>query len=266
MKKRFWVLIVAAAAVFLLPLVSLASSQKTLSGTVTKISGSGVVFTNSTAASYYADLGNAVMVRKNGVAMKFSEILVGDKIQVSGTLWADNSLSAANFKDISLYSHNSSFTGKIIGINPSDLSFTIQSKENGDQTIHTSNFTAIYKNGSSAAFNNLELGMSATVKGMWDRSSKDVLATQVKASLRLIDIYFTGTLMVKDSSGLTVVGNGNVIYGVDISQAKLMDKNGLALQLFQMNNGDSMRVWGKHVSGSVKIIATQVKDASFWQH
>lgn len=262
MKKNTFLLSAAMAACILLPGTVLAAGPKTYSGTVTRITPSGIVLSNSSAASYSPDLGNAVLTRKNGVAMQFSEILVGDKVQVTGLIWADNSISASSLRDMSLYTHNSTFSGKIIRIDPGAVSFVMQSKTYGDQTISTNNFTTFKKNGSSATFKDLILGMSVKAKGQWDRSSANILASQVQATIKMINIDFSGPLMSKNGEALIVVANGNVIYGVDTNKAALQDKNGKTLQLSKINTGDTLHVWGKHMSGSVSITATKIKDST----
>lgn len=260
--KKVCLTLAALAAYLLVPLVGLAVGPKTFTGTVTAFSGSQIMFSTASAAKYSAETGGAVLERKNGVAMKFSEFAVGDKIQVTGSLWDDNSISASQIIDKSLYAHTGTFTGKITGINPGDLSFTLQSKLHGNQTIHTNTLTSYSKNSGNSNFQSLGLGMTATVKGLWDRSSADVLASSVAASFRLINIYFTGTLSMESSGNFTVIGNGNVIYGVDISKATLQSKNSKPMLVTEFNLGDSVRVWGKHISGGVQIFGTKVKDYS----
>lgn len=239
-----------------------AVSVKTYTGSVVSVSGSTVVFSNSNAAKYHADIGNAILVRKNGATMSFSEILVGDKVEVKGTLWGDNSIGASALRNMSLYTHNGSFSGKITEINPADLSFTLQSTKYGNQKISTDNLTVFKKNSSASTFKDLELGMSMSIKGAWDRSTSKISARQVSGTLRLISIDFTGTLFTKNDSAFTVIGNGNVIYGVDITKAKLQNKSGKTLSLSRVNLGDTLRVQGKHVSGSVKVIGSVIKDTS----
>jgi len=244
-----------------MPNISLAQAPKTLTGVIKGFNGSQIIFQATSAAKYSAEVGSAQLTRKNGVAMQLSEFLIGDKIEVTGTLWADNSVSATSVRDLSLYTHIGTFSGKISAINTTNASFTMDSKTYGSQTIHTTNFTSYTKNGSGAAFNNLILGMTASVKGVWDRSNQNITAMAVSGTYRLIDIYFTGTLTMKSNNSLTVVGNGNVIYGVDVSGATLQNKNGKTAQFWQYTPGDVLRVWGKHISGSVAITGTLIKDS-----
>ena len=262
MNKVCLALVAATAVYFLLPVVCAATSPQTYSGTVVKIYGSGIVFKSTNAATYSADTGNAQLLRRNGVAMKLEEFLPGDKISVTGTIWADNSINAVSIKDLSLYTHTGAFTGKITTINTANNSFTMESKTYGEQTIFTTNFTSYTKNGTSVSFGDLELGMTASVKGVWDRSNKNITASFVAGAFRLIAIDFTGTLSYTIGNGLTVLGNGNVLYGVDASNAKILSKNSKAMEIYELNQGETLRVWGKHISGMVSVVATEVKDLS----
>lgn len=258
--NKFFVFVAAVIISYSVPMSGLAAGLKTVSGTVTSIANGQIMMSTVSAAKYSAELSSAVLTRKNGASMQFSEILVSDKVTITGTLWADNSISAVSLRDNSLYAHSGTFTGKITGINPPDASFVIQSKTYGTQTIQTNNFTSYSKNGANSGFQDLQLGMTATVKGVWDRSNANITASNIIGTFRMIDIYFVGTLSAKNGASLTVIGNGNVIYGVDVSQAKILNKNGKAVPLTQYISGDTLRVWGKHISGMVAVTGTEIKD------
>jgi hypothetical protein len=262
MKAIGSVLVAVITAGFLVPVLVLASGPKTFTGTVTGFSGNQIIFSTTSAAKYSADSGNAQLTRKNGIAMNLSEMIVGDKISVTGTLWGDNSISANFIIDQTLYTHISTFTGKISTINTLNNSFTMDSKTYGTQTIQTNNFTSYYKNNSAATFKDLITGMTATVKAQWDRSNANLTAMTVNGTYRLINIYFTGSLQAKNGSAFTIIGNGNVIYGVDLTNATLQSKNNKTMNLNEFNTGDTLHVWGQHLSGSVAIVGTKVKDYS----
>lgn len=262
MKKICGLAAVAVLIFFVPPKAALATGVKTLTGNVISASGGVVVFANGSAAKYLAVVNNAVLVRKNGAVMIFSEILPNDKIEVKGTLWPDNSINANVVRNLSLYTHSGSFSGKVTEINSANSSFTLQSTKYGNQKIRTDSLTIFKKNKSISTFKDIELGMGILVKGAWDRTTSDVLAREAAGTLRFINIDVTGTLSMKGDSSLTIIGNGNVIYGVDITNAKLQNKNGKTLNLANFGMDDIIRVKGKHVSGSVKIVGITVKDLS----
>lgn len=239
-----------------------ASQQRTFSGTVTRLSGNQVTFKTASAASYTAETSQAVLVRKNGTAMRFEELLVGDRIEVRGTLWPDNSMNALYVRNMSLYTHTGTFTGKIASIDPANNTFTMQSRTYGTQTVRTDGFTTYKKNSKSVTFKELETGYSVTVKGVWDRANTNVLAKSVQATVRLVNITVTGVVSLKNGTDLTVLGSNNVIYGVDAGKARFTDRSGKAVSPGQVGPGDKVTVRGKHVSESVAIVAESVKDAS----
>lgn len=248
--------------IFVLPITVHASSPKIYTGTVIGIDGSQVIFTATTAAKYIADVGNAKLVDKYGYTMAFDEILIGDKVQVTGNLWGDSSISAANLKDLSLYTHNATFTGKIATIDTWNSNFVLQSKLFGSQTINTDGFTVFKKNGKTSSFSELQIGMSETVKVQYKRSKQDAIAKVADGTARLIDVDLTGTVLMKGTASLTVQANGLIIYGVDISQSTLKNNNNKITTFQQINIGDSVKVTGKHLSGSVQVFASAVKDVS----
>lgn len=261
MKKLLFFSLISLILVVMLSTakISHAANNQTLTGILTGVEGSHLVFTTKKATTYKAEISNANMVKKNGSTMKVSEFLIGDKIEVTGNVWTDNSISASTVKNLSLYAHTGTFSGKIISLNPNNLSFQLQTAGPETKTIQTTGLTNFKKNSSGASFNNLEIGMTATVKGQWERNNSFVTAYLVDAKLRYVNITLTGTLTMKLPGALTII-NQNTIYGVDISNAKILSKGGKGLLEYQFNVGDTIKITGKHVSGSVKIIGSIVRN------
>lgn len=256
-------IIAATAAICLaIPCFGLAQTAKTktLTGVVSKISGSQLTFSTTSAGIYSADIAGAQLLRKNGAPMNFNEFFVGDKIQVIGTVWNDNSISASSIRDMTLYAHTGSFSGKITGISPSDFSFTVQSSQPAVRIVKTDSLTAFKKNSGSASFQDLQLGMSVTVKGLWERSNSPISAKEVNANFRLINISFSGELTMRNGSAITITTPDNIIYGVDTGSASFISKNSKPMNLSEFRLGDTVKVWGKHISGGVQVIASKLKD------
>ncbi len=259
-KKFLSAVVIALCMVF--PLMSSAAPGiKTLSGTVTKLNGNVIWFTTGSAATYSAETSHAQLFRKNGAGMAFSEIAVGDKISLTGQVWSDNSINASFVRNLSLYPHTSTFSGKISGLNPSLSTFTFTTKD-GEKTVRTDQYTTFKKNSSSATFNDLELGFSVSVKGVWERSNAVLVGKSVQANVRLISIDITGAVGMVSPDSITVIGENNVIYGVTVTNATLVDKKNKKITLPSFTPGDTVRVWGKHVSGQVKVSASKVKNMS----
>jgi hypothetical protein len=210
---------------------------------------------------YKAEVSAANLTRKNGASMKFEEIILGDKVEVKGQLWPDNSLNVSVVRNMSLYPHSGTFSGKIINIEPVSSRFTIQ-KSQGTQVIKTDSLTTYKKNGSSSTFRDLELGMSVKVKGIWERNNADVIAKEVSGNLRLVSIEFTGRMVMKSDSAITVVGANNAMYGVNTTKAKIMSKNNKPILVGELRLDDVLKVSGKHVSGRLEVIAGTIKDNS----
>jgi hypothetical protein len=236
-----------------------AASPKTLYGTMLGISGSQIYFQTTSGAKYAAEFSKSVITKKNGSAISINDFLIGDKIEVIGNLWSDNSISASSIKDLTLYAHTGTFTGKIISIDPGTSSFNLQTSSPEIKIIYTNPLTSFKKNGGAISFNGLEIGMTANVKGIWERKNSSVTATLVDAKLRYVNISITGQLRMNLPGSITIVSN-NTIYGVETTNAKILNKKGKIFPQEKLAWGDTIKVTGKHVSGSVKIIGSVVKD------
>ncbi len=255
----------ASVLFFLLPVFKaqgLEPKTLNLNGTVTQISGLQVYFKSPSSAKYTAEISTAKLFRKNGTEISVSEILPGDKIEVKGKVWPDNSINAEYVKNLSLYPHRSTFIGKITGINFQKSEFTLESGS-VSRLVKTSQLTAYKNSGSISGFSNLEIGMSATVKAAWERKDSVLTAESVEAKQKLINITITGTLVMTSPEAFTIVGDNNVIYGISLNNAVLVSKSGKKLSLSAFQNGQQVKVEGKHTSGLVKIFATKIRNLNF---
>lgn len=245
---------------FFIPHVSLANSgqEKSLTGTVTKLYGNQVLFKTANAVVYAAETSSTLLVRKNGTPMHYTDFVVGDKIEVRGRVWSDNSVSATYMRDLTLYVHNGTFTGKIVGIDQTTSTIALQGAQYGVQTIHTNLQTVYMKNSSIVPMQNIVVGMSATIKGTWERTRSHVTAREVRATVRLLNIDVTGQLVLKDGLALTVVSDG-VLYAVDASTAKVKSKNNKSMTVPDLALS-TVRVQGKHIQESPHITASTIKD------
>lgn len=253
-----------AAALFLLPISALAAGPqyKVFTGTVTQINGGKVTVKTAAGQIYFVETGAGQIIKKNGSPMKLSEVLMGDKVEVKGTLYSDNSFLSASFRNLSLYAHNGTFSGKIVMVSPAATSFTLQTSAYGLINVHTDALTNFKISTGEVGLVGLKTDMSATVKGAWERSRSEVLARTVDAKFRLVGVEFTGTLRALSSTGLTVVV-GNTLYGVDISKSVIKNKSGQTINWNGLVLGQSVHVTGKHASGSSQISASLVKVVSY---
>ncbi len=240
------------------PAAAAVQNEKNLTGVVTKITGNQIFFKTANAVVYAAETSAAALVRRNGTAMLFSEFAVGDRVEVHGQTWQDNSMSATRIRNLTVYAHNGTFTGKITALDPLTGTLTLQGAQYGTQTVHTNPQTVYMKNGSIVPVQDIAVGMSATIKGTWERTRGDVAAREVRATVRLLNIDITGQLMIKDGYNLTVVSNG-VLYGIDASTAKVKSKNNKPMLVSELAMA-TVRVQGKHIQESPHIVAATIKD------
>lgn len=266
MQKILKGLMLVSLVSFLAPGFCLAANpvakQKAIIGTVTKAYENILVVKTSSAALYTAQTWEAKLVRRYGSIMEFKEILVGDKVEVKGLVWPDNSINASLVRNISLYPHNITLSGKIESLDPYNSSFSLRNSSLGLLNVYSDSLTIFKRNSSNSGLLELEPGISVSVKGVWERDRSKIVAKQVLATVRLVSVDITGTLSMVSPSGLTVIASGNVIYGVNILGAKLQDKNRKTIYISQFTPGQSVKVTGKHISGKSQIIANTVKNLS----
>ncbi len=258
MKKIIICFIIILSFIFAFPVH--ANTVKKITGKVTNVYSNQIVFTTPNAAYYSADTLNVTLIRRYGSPMSILEMKVGDKVEVTGTVWPDNKVTASLIKDVSLYTHTGTISGKIVNLDPLGKKFTVINSQRKTFTIQTNSATSITKNNGYATLTDLSPGMTVSVKGTWERDSQNIDATIVKATFRLVNIYVTGSLVMKGPGVMTIVASNNTIYGIDIGSAELQSKNGKSLNLGEFNMTDKIKVWGKHISGVAQITASLVKD------
>jgi len=237
--------------------VNIVIRTATVDGTVTAVSGTTITMTlkSDSMVTDTVDASNAKLIRRFGAAMQITDIQNGDMLEVNGTVTGNN-ISAKVVRDISLQAHNGTFAGTISAVSTS--SFTLSSKDRGNQTVNTDSNTQFRLGSSSASFSDLAVGQTVTVSGVWDRTNSNVTATRV--TIKLLSINITGVLQTASGTTLTIMASNNTTYTVDASNAKIRGKNGKAIDLTSFAIGDSIRVQGRMVSGSTKIMAVQVRD------
>lgn len=251
---------VASVAVLtmLFPQRVFATGDKSFTGVVIKLIGNQVVFKTTNAVVYSAETSNTVLLRRNGAPLRFSEFAIGDKVEVYGQVWKDNSITTTRIRDLTVYSHSGTFTGKITAFDVGANTLTLYGTQYGSQNIHTNLQTVYMKNGSIVPAQQIAVGMSATIKGTWERTRTEVSAREVRATVRLRNIDITGELVLKDGVALTVISNG-VLYGIDASTSKVRSKNNKPMNLSELSMS-TVRVQGKHIPESTNIVASSIKD------
>lgn len=242
--------------------VAVGLKEKILVGVVNRTYDNIVIVKTGSGAVYNAQTARAQLIRKNGSPMLFTEIIVGDKVEITGVVGDSNIVESSKIRNLSLYPHHGTVVGKIVSIDLNSASFTISNTSKSLKTVHTDSLTVFKKNNVISTFSALQPGINVSIVATWERLGDELFASEIKFFQRYISIYFVGNLVMKSDSVITVVGNNGAIYGVDIAQAKLQNKKGKNISVSQLNMNDTVRVWDKHISGSLQIIASQIKDIS----
>ncbi len=233
------------------------SAEKQIKGVVVQIIGNRLLVRASSAEKYDAETSSALLTKRNGTIIQFADIQVGDKVELQGTIWPDLSVNANSVRVVSLYAHSGTFSGKVDTVKIHENSFTIKSSKQGLQVVQVDSDT-FYASNVAKSLKELEPGMSVQIKGVWERNRSKVLARSILARIRLLNIDIIGDLVIKSPDALTVVANG-VMYAINIDKAKFLSKNNKPITAQALAMG-KVRVQGKHIAESPKILASVVKD------
>lgn len=235
------------------------STTTKLVGVVERIFGRRAILRTKTAAKFDVDASQAKLQKKNGSGIEWREVWVGDKLEVVGQVWQDNSVSANVLTNLSLYAHKCTLVGTVTAVMPDYKGFKLQNSVLGEVGVEVSSQVAVSLNGSAAQLQVLRPHLKVKVKGTWERDRKQVYATELQLRLRKLRIEITGELVIKDANSLTVV-SGGVIYGVDIHAAKITNKSRKVIGFEALAMGGTVRVRGRHLSGDTHIEATEVRE------
>lgn len=234
-------------------------SETKIIGVVSKIIGRRIILKARSAASFDTDTSQASFIRKNGTSIEFGQIQEGDKVEVVGQLWPDNSLSAQVVKDLSLYPHRSSLLGRVESVKPDFQGLVLKTTILGSVEVGVSPLTSVTVNGVSGQIAELKPGIRAKVRGIWERDRRQVLAENLDLKLRKVKIEIVGEIVMKSPESLTVVSTG-VIYGVDIRQAKLLNAKRKLITYQDLQMGVPVKVFGKHIPEDPSLEAQVVRE------
>jgi len=157
----------------------LARASRGVSGTVTAISGSVITINNSKkTATYTIDTTGATFDGgMTGNSLTLSNILVGDKINVKGTVTGTN-ISASSISDLS-YIARTVFSGKVTAVSGSTI--TLVKNKNVTYTVDVGSATfkkGFGKNAKTISASDVSVGDRLTVVGTL--TGNDIAATQIK--------------------------------------------------------------------------------------
>ncbi len=155
----------------------------------------------------------------------------------------------------------SATTGTFSGFVPSigTDSFVLQTKNRYQQTINVSSGTVITMQGKTETFSDVMVGEQVTVKGVWDKTNKNVAAETVIIKAAKTG-WITGTITGINGTTISVLSKG-VTYSVDASNAKTIRRFNAPMKVSDMQIGDVLQVRGV-IPTSTSITATTIRDLS----
>lgn len=278
---------ISGLLVLMLPL---AVSAKTVSGTVAALHGSTIVLTSESGSSLNVDASGTNVQSRFGTKLDLNDINTGDSLRVNGKTESGSDLSATNIRDLSNQQRKAGFTGMVSAV--SSTGFTLQIKNRPDQTVTVTGDTTITKQDKTASLSDIVAGTSVVVSGVWDSSKNTITAAKVVIIVRTVNI--SGTVSAVSGTTITLnrimptgknehenndsatgsaaaAASGNVsttvpvTWTVDASNAKLMKRFGGAMQLSDIQNGDTLQVNGTAVGTTPAITAKTIRDTSLQQ-
>lgn len=205
---------------------------------------------------YDAELSGAVLQRKNGLPMTYAELAVGDVVEMTGTVWPDASMTVTRLRNVSLYPHAATFTGKVLAVDVSHSVLTFQSSAYGEQRAYVGPGTLIHIKHETPLLERIVPKMTVTVKGTWERTRAVVVARSIQATYRLLNVSVTGAVVGQLGTDLTVVADG-VIYAVHTAGVAV---RGLPSgQPLSWLVGRTVKVDAKHLAESLELTATRIR-------
>ncbi|MBI4426702.1 MAG: hypothetical protein HY567_03930 [Candidatus Kerfeldbacteria bacterium] len=255
-----------AAAVMVLAL-PWAVHAATVEGSLVAMSGTSlpaVLTVQSGATTYAVNVTvDTKLVRKFGGPSSLEEFAVGDLLSIEGTV-TGTTIDATKIKNLSIQRKSSLFWGKILSIDATAKSFMLDpskpKKNLPDQTVLTNSKTKVFQGNRAGDFDDLAVGMTVKVIGVWRKSQNQLTADRILIKLTELNGTVTAvdctanTLMVK-----TKKGKQETSWTVNLtSDTVIRDKN-----LNQIACGDVRVDHRVHVRG-LRTDATSLNALQIW--
>lgn len=151
-----------------------------ITGSLTAISENTLTVQTSDGASYSIDVTNAQCRRRFGGKCEWSELAVGDKVNVVGK-WTDENKTAITAKlvrDASIQKRHGVLFGKVTA--KSDSSFTMEAKRGGEifsVTVYITDAKFINRKEETISYGDIQVSHRVRAKGVWDRTLKEMRET-----------------------------------------------------------------------------------------
>jgi len=151
-----------------------------ITGNLTAVSTTSLTVQATDGKSYPVDITNAQCRRRFGGKCEWSELAVGDKVNVVGK-WTDENKSVITGKlvrDTSIQKRFGVLFGKIL--TKSDTSFTMEVKR-GEEiftvTVYTTGAKFVQRNEKAMTSADIKIDHRVRAKGVWDRTLKEIRET-----------------------------------------------------------------------------------------
>jgi hypothetical protein len=151
-----------------------------ITGNLAAISSSSLTVNTADGKNYTVDITNAQCRRRFGGKCEWSELAVGDRLNVIGK-WTDDSKTTINAKlvrDASIQKRHGVVFGKVTA--KGDASFTMDVKKGGETltvTVYTGSAKFINRKEEVIAYGDIQIGHRVRAKGLWDRTLKEMRET-----------------------------------------------------------------------------------------
>lgn len=163
-----------------------------VTGTLTAMSGTTLPATLTVKAGatvYTVEVTTATtIVRKYNGGTDLGEFLVGDLVEVRGTLSNDvaNTISATKIKDVSIQRVGGTFKGKVVSRNCDAGYFTFKPDGRVEQKVYFTASTKFIRGGEKIGCASLMTNERAKVIGLWRKADNRIDADRVIVDLRTI--------------------------------------------------------------------------------
>ncbi len=176
-----------------------------VTGKITAMSGTTVPATLTITAGatvYTVEVTSATtIVRKYNGGTDLGEFMVGDTVEVRGTLSNDvaNTITATKLKNVSIQRVGGTFKGKVVSRNCDDNYFTFKPDSRDEQKVYFTTGTKFIRGGEKIGCASLQVNERAKVIGLWRKTENRIDADRVIVDMRTV----TGTI-----SAMTLTNGG----------------------------------------------------------
>ncbi len=231
--------------------------QAQAQGTVQSVDSGSMSFTvqESDGSVVTVDTDSSTMFEMGGQPASFSDLAVGQTVEVEGTAQSDGSILASQ---VNIEVEETEVSGTVQSIDSGSMSFTVQESDGTMVTIDTNSSTVFRMGNQSASFTDLAVGDSVEVTGI-TQADGSVLASRVNIEApETQPVEIQGTVSSIDTTGGTFVvttASGDVT--VDTNASTQWHGQGHPSGIGDLAVGDQVQVEGT-MQGDGSLLAGSV--------